>query len=230
MEKVTAYKCSSCGEVSEDFIEEPLYECGNCGIIFIQSNSCNGNHQCPECHKFSPKLGENVCSSCEESEVEEIDAFKCEVCEKLSETEECEHCKEEVGKKEVLSKAEGLPLGERGGQTAFKNKEEAEVAFRLFLNAIKSNVVYLEALPVYDMPINGQTGITWIELPKPIVGFTFEIRYDIPEDKYVASYIINARPSKMFLEEVMKAAKEYLKSDDVTWNNTQSVGFVWINK
>ena len=93
IETVQVYKCMECEEISEDAGDQ-LYECGNCGIMFIRGNSADGaSHRCPDCNKFSSKVADRSCVDCEEGEVEEITGYKCPSCETVHEDkDEARNC------------------------------------------------------------------------------------------------------------------------------------------
>jgi DNA-directed RNA polymerase subunit RPC12/RpoP len=70
-------KCPDCDHIYESGDGITLYQCGNCDTTFSQNGSADGaGHQCPDCHKFAAKLGENGCPECEEVEGEDIMAFE----------------------------------------------------------------------------------------------------------------------------------------------------------
>lgn len=65
---VTIYVCSECEAESEDFAEEPLYECGRCGQRFL---GIEGN-RCPTCNIFAARVETEIggCVECQAGEVE----------------------------------------------------------------------------------------------------------------------------------------------------------------
>lgn len=90
-----AWKCPSCEQVFDDGDVEPAYECPECGEIFSRSESYTGsNHQCPNDHKFSPKVAIHGCPDCHE-ECDEVDAETCQECnEEKFDFETCDTCGE----------------------------------------------------------------------------------------------------------------------------------------
>lgn len=71
--QVQAWLCDDCGAVEDEFNASPLYECGNCGTIFNRENSADGDSaRCPDCNKFSAKIADECCVSCEVGKVEEV--------------------------------------------------------------------------------------------------------------------------------------------------------------
>jgi DNA-directed RNA polymerase subunit RPC12/RpoP len=76
----TVYVCQGCEAVLAECEEERLYECGECGAKFPQSEGGgrNGN-MCPQClNKFGSKIADRFCSECREGEVEEMDGVACD--------------------------------------------------------------------------------------------------------------------------------------------------------
>ena len=100
MEERTVWACEECGEVSENMPTEPLYECGNCGTIFSKSGSADGSsHQCPDCSKFSSKIG-LACEFCESAIAEETDGYYCPDCDIV--VISADHLSEEHGQEDVV--------------------------------------------------------------------------------------------------------------------------------
>lgn len=76
-ETIKAYLCQDCGHLSEEANPAALYECGNCGTVFNRDNSADqDSNKCPDCNKFSSKLAEECCDSCEQGIVEEVQAVR----------------------------------------------------------------------------------------------------------------------------------------------------------
>lgn len=245
LEPIVAYKCDSCDELSETCEAESIYECGTCGSSFLRSNSSDGDSsRCPSCNKFSSKLADSACSQCQEGGVEEVSAVKCSVCGKITEVPdgadiptECPECKEGEMRKKEESRLASLPPDQRGGQTVFKTREDAEIAFKLFLASVRSDVVGLEAAPSRELDSDkyGQAvqkgGILWRELPTPLVGFHFHPVFSLPADRYISEYA--QQPCYLtdgFFADVEKAAKQYLKCGEVHWNNTRSNAWAYVEK
>lgn len=104
--EVSVYVCQECGEESDDFLEEPLYECGSCGTVFTRSNSADGDsHRCPDCGKMSSRISqhsEGVCEQCEQGVVEEESRFECDYCQERFDTEsDCQEHEDNQHKDEV---------------------------------------------------------------------------------------------------------------------------------
>lgn len=73
---LAAYRCITCETISESILEEPLYECSDCGAVFNPAFSYTGyNHQCPYCCRFASKIADCCCAECEEGKVDEIYAY-----------------------------------------------------------------------------------------------------------------------------------------------------------
>jgi Zn-finger nucleic acid-binding protein len=234
LEKLTAYKCESCEEISESFEDEPLYECNGCGNRFTRSNSADGDSsRCPTCQKFSGKVSDTVCEKCGEGEVTEIEAMHCTICgsyfeAKDIEGDECPVCKEQEMKKKELDRLAALPVNQRGGQKTFATKEQAQEAFNKFLNAIKSEHCKLIAYKDYRTE---SIGVVWEEFPKPRVSFHFEVEVLFEKDKYIERLPdFSGCLSNEFYADTKQAAKEFLKSNDVSWNNSGQIGWVYIEK
>ena len=84
------YRWEECGELSEDVVEEPLYECSECGPIFHRGQTENHNHRCPDCGKSGHKLADRTCAVCEEGVVEEVGVVTCPLCSEDVEVDEFE--------------------------------------------------------------------------------------------------------------------------------------------
>lgn len=73
------WACTSCDFATTDDVEDS-FECGGCGRTFTRSDSYDGDsNKCPDCRKFSSKLGPR-CGECDE-EVERVDVVICPRCE-----------------------------------------------------------------------------------------------------------------------------------------------------
>lgn len=81
----TGFHCQDCDtywRVGEG-TGEPVYHCSLCCDFFSRSDTNLGNHQCPECGKFSQKVSDEGCPECG-------DGYEVKVIsESLSECEEC---------------------------------------------------------------------------------------------------------------------------------------------
>ncbi|HEY6021122.1 MAG TPA: hypothetical protein VIY48_14800 [Candidatus Paceibacterota bacterium] len=78
LQKVGAYKCLECGNLSEDVSDEALYKCKSCGQVFTKPNSATGvNHQCPDCKAFGERISDYSCPECEEGPLFKTEAYKC---------------------------------------------------------------------------------------------------------------------------------------------------------
>lgn len=68
------YYCPGCDNflTEEEYEPEPSYECNNCGMEFLRSESPYESHRC-DCGKFASKKAEVACPNCYE-EMEEVDA------------------------------------------------------------------------------------------------------------------------------------------------------------
>jgi hypothetical protein len=63
LQKIDVWYCSDYEDhiwTIEDDIEEPLYECADCGE-FSRRDTENGDHRCPQCNKFGAKLDDYSC-------------------------------------------------------------------------------------------------------------------------------------------------------------------------
>lgn len=233
LEKITAFKCEACGAISENYDDEPLYECQTCGNIFARSNSADGDSsRCPSCQKFSGKIADTACSECGEGEVTKIEALHCTVCGSYFEIGDikdggCSRCKEREMKKKELDRLAKLPIDQRGGQKTFATVEQSQRAFVMFLNAVKSEHCKLVAHQDF---VTKSLGVAWKELPKPLVSFHFEVEVSF-KDSYIDQLpSFSGCLSDKFYADVKQAAKDFLKSDDVSWNNSGMIGWVYIEK
>lgn len=159
-----------------------------------------------------------------------IDDIHCSTCNgqynpnEATEDGGCPICK----RAEEVKKLSALPIDQRGGQTAFATKEQAQKAFNSFLAAVKSEVIYL--MPSPSRILGEEEGISWNEIPRATVMFAFEVGFNLPPHEYIAEYTSQpARLSAKFFDDVKAAALEHLKSRAINWNNTRSHGFVYLD-
>lgn len=87
LDDVGGWACEHGCDLNEEKSEGGLYECGDCGNVFIRENSPYGNHQC-ECGRFASKIADNACLACGEGTVEYVTAIECPWCEELVNKEE----------------------------------------------------------------------------------------------------------------------------------------------
>ena len=88
------YKCGECGEIREDSLGVPLYECGQCSTTFAGHE---GN-RCPDCNKFSSKVSDDTCADCEDGEAHECFYVECPLCSEPVDVEELtEHIQKGCG-------------------------------------------------------------------------------------------------------------------------------------
>jgi len=81
-EALHGYGCSGCGYAQEEEPEDPIYECGSCGMEFSRSESEDGgSNRCPSCYKFSAKTGTFQCPQCVDVLYECDDCEVCPQCE-----------------------------------------------------------------------------------------------------------------------------------------------------
>ena len=78
-ESEEGYWCEECAGVVEADPDDPSYECGSCGEVFLRSESENGNHVCPSCGKFASKLANIACPECK-NEVRLAEVVPCPAC------------------------------------------------------------------------------------------------------------------------------------------------------
>ncbi len=79
--------CGECGdEVDMDTLES-LYECPECGNTFGKSEGNGPGHICPDCNKFSSKIGQTH-EGCNGNSDDFEEKFKCEKCDEIYDTEQ----------------------------------------------------------------------------------------------------------------------------------------------
>lgn len=91
IEAKTVRVCEACEAAVDPEEEGPaLYECGSCGTTFNRDGSADGDSsRCPDCLKFSAKVGDASCPECGEGPLgEEEQRWECPECGELHETED----------------------------------------------------------------------------------------------------------------------------------------------
>lgn len=76
VKSVQGYRCDECDHVDVDAIENPLYECSNCGTRWSRDNASEQPaHKCPDCKRFGSRIADFACPECDSGEMEESEIW-----------------------------------------------------------------------------------------------------------------------------------------------------------